>query len=85
MTTRAMSRVQNAGEKAASSTPTTKTAAVIRMVGRRPIRSATLPAPNAPIMAPINRRLVTSSCWKDDRPPNWFLRNSRAPETTPVS
>lgn len=65
MTTRAPRRTPNTGEKAAPSTPTTKMAAVTRIVGRRPIRSATRPAPIAPIAAPTRSRLVTSSFWND--------------------
>lgn len=32
---------------------------------------------NAPTMQPASRRLVISSCWNEDSPPNWFLRQSR--------
>ena len=81
----AASRTGYVGLNAASRTPRMNTTAVIMTVTRRPIRSATRPAVKAPMMAPTSSRLVTSSCWKEDSPPKSFLRNSSAPETTPVS
>ena len=85
MMIRATSSTGKVGVNAASSTPTTNTAAVIRTVSRRPIRSATRPASSAPATAPTSSRLVTSSSWKEESPPKSFLRNSSAPDTTPVS
>ncbi len=85
MTIRASSSTAYTGESAASSTPTMNTLAVMMIVLRRPIASATRPAPSAPAAAPTSSRLVTSSCWNELNPPKSFLRNSSAPETTPVS
>jgi hypothetical protein len=85
MTTRAPSRNPNTGENAAQSTPTTKTAAVTRIVGRRPIRSATRPAPIAPAAAPTSSKLVTSSLSNEEICGKESFKNNRAPDTTPVS
>ena len=74
ITKRARMRTGKFGVKAASSTPTTKTSAVTASVGRRPTRSATRPPMNAPTMQPTSRRLVTSSCWNEESPPNPFFR-----------
>ena len=85
MTTRAPRSTTNTGEKAAPSTPTTNTAAVTRIVGRRPIRSATRPAPIAPMAAPTNSRLVTSSFWNEEMWWKSSFKKRSAPDTTPVS
>jgi hypothetical protein len=45
--------------------PATKSAAVPSTVGRRPTRSAILPAASAPMRAPISKMLVSSSLSKD--------------------
>ena len=66
-------------------TPATKSAAVPSTVGRRPTRSAILPAASAPITAPISKMLVSSSLSKDVRPGKSLPMNSSAPEMTPVS
>ncbi len=85
MMTRAATRTPKLGEKAASITPPANSAAVPSTVGRRPIRSAILPAARAPISPPISRMLVSSSLSKDVSPGKSLPMNSSAPEMTPVS
>jgi hypothetical protein len=60
-TNRMTMRNHSVGEKAAPSTPSTKTEAVIKMTGRRPIVSESLPEASAPTAAPTNSSPVTSS------------------------
>ena len=85
ITTCAASRITKAGENAAIRTPAINSVAVISIVRWRPIRSATRPAPIAPIAAPARRKLVTSSFCTEDMFGKSFLRKSSAPDTTPVS
>jgi hypothetical protein len=85
MTTLATSSTAKVGVNAASSTPRMKTSAVIRIVGRRPMWSASRAAPMAPIAAPTSSRLVTSSSWNEVMCGKSSFRNSSAPDTTPVS
>ena len=85
ITTCAASRITKAGADAAARTPAINSAAVISIVGWRPIRSAIRPAPIAPIAAPARRKLVTSSFCTEDMFGKSFLRKRSAPDTTPVS